>query len=121
MPAATLAADPPLDPPGDRVGSMRIARRAERRVFVGRPERELVQVGLADEDRAGLPQMRDRLAHPVPRRDPRARGTRRSSGRPANVEEVLDGDRHAVEWAAVAAGGELGVGSLRLTPWLRRP
>src|SRR5262249_23488467 len=37
----------------------RMTRRAEGRILVGRAERKLVKVGLADEYRAGLPQMRD--------------------------------------------------------------
>ena len=53
MPAATLTADPPLEPPGERVGFERIAGRPERRVAARRAERKLVQVGLADEDGAG--------------------------------------------------------------------
>ncbi len=113
MPAATLAADPPLDPPGDRVGIVRVARRPERRVLVGRPERELVQVGLADEHRAGLAQVGDRrriafgdvaVAHA------RRRGRRHA----ADVEQVLDRDRHAVQRTAVVAGGQLLIGLARL-------
>jgi len=39
---------------------VRISGGPEGRVLVCRAERELVQVGLADEDGARLPQMRDR-------------------------------------------------------------
>ena len=96
---------------------VRIARRTERRVLVRRAERELVQVGLADEHRAGLPQMGDgrrvalgdvALAHA------RRRGGRRA----ADVEQILDRDRHAVQRSAVVAGGELAVGVARLLPRL---
>jgi len=38
---------------------MRIARGTERRVLVGRAERELVEVRLADEDRSRVTQSRD--------------------------------------------------------------
>ena len=57
-PAATATADPPLDPPGMRFERPGIARRAERRVFGGRPHRELVAVGLADDHGAGARQAR---------------------------------------------------------------
>ena len=59
MPAATATADPPLDPPGMRSERPRIARRAERRVLGRRSHRELVAVGLADDDRAGRLEPRD--------------------------------------------------------------
>ena len=64
MPDATAAAEPPLDPPGDRDGSCGIADRAKSRILAGRAERELVEVGLADEHRAGLAQTprHDRVA-----------------------------------------------------------
>ena len=59
MPAATLIADPPLDPPGERVTSCGLCAGPEGRLLVGDAERELVQVGLADEHGAGAPQLRD--------------------------------------------------------------
>ena len=120
MPAATLAADPPLDPPGDRDGIVRIARRTERRVFVRRAERELVKIGLADEHRAGL------------RADAAIAGASRSAtwpsrtrdaavvGSAADVEQILDRDRHAVQRAAIVPGGELAIGLARLPPRLVR-
>ena len=75
MPAATLAADPPLDPPGDRVGSCGLRAGAERGVLVRRAERELVQVGLADE-RPRRPGAGARSpARRARRRAPRARAT----------------------------------------------
>ena len=48
-PAATAAAEPPLDPPGVRLVVPRIARGEERRVLGGRAHRELVHVRLADD------------------------------------------------------------------------
>ena len=70
IPAATATADPPLDPPGMRSVRPRISRRAERRVLGRRAHRELVAVGLADDDRAG-------------RFEPRRRPSRRTAGRSA--------------------------------------
>ena len=93
---------------------VRVARRSERRILVGRAERELVQVGLAQEDRTGLAKMRDRRA--VARGDmPVADARRRRRRDAAHVEQVLDRDRDAVQRAAIAAGGDLTVGVLRLT------
>ena len=48
-PAATAAAEPPLEPPGTRVEVVRVAGRAERRVLGRRTHRELVEVRLADD------------------------------------------------------------------------
>ncbi len=47
-PAATAAALPPDDPPGTRVGVVRVAGGAEGRVLGRRAHGELVEVGLAD-------------------------------------------------------------------------
>ena len=52
MPSAIAAADPPLDPGRSRHVD-RIANGAECRLIAGGAERELVQVGLADDDGAG--------------------------------------------------------------------
>ena len=54
-PARTDAADPPEEPPGERVSIERMHDRTVRGVLVGRAQRELVEVRLADEDRAGRP------------------------------------------------------------------
>ena len=90
-----------------------IARGAERRILVRRAERELVQVGLADEDGACLAQVRDgrRVAcgH-VAVAHARGGGRRRA----ADVEQILERDRDAVQRAAVAPGRELAVGLARL-------
>ena len=114
MPAATLTADPPLDPPGDRDGRRRVARRTERRVLVRRAEGELVQVGLADEHRAGLPQVARSTGASCVGDVALAHARRRRRRRARDVEEVLDRDRHAVQRSAVVAGGELAVGLARL-------
>ncbi len=45
-PAATSAAEPPLDPPGTQVGVERVVDAAERGVFRRRAHRELVEIGL---------------------------------------------------------------------------
>ena len=82
----------------------RMAGGPERRVLVGRAERELVQVGLADQHRAGLAQRRNRrrvaIGDVIPA-DARGGGGRRS----AYVEQILDGDWHAVQRATIVAGG----------------
>ena len=52
--ATTAAADPPLDPPGMRVGSTGIARRAKERIDRRHAAAELVGVGLAEHHRAGI-------------------------------------------------------------------
>ena len=106
MPAATETADPLLEPPGDRSGVEGVAGGAERRVLPGGAERELVQVALADDDRAGRPEPR------YYRRVSDRRGTARNPGggggrRAGEVDDVLDGHRHAVQGAAIPARGDL--------------
>ena len=59
MPSTSATAAPALDPPADRDAIVRIAHRAERGLVARRAERELVQVGLADDDGAGAAQVRD--------------------------------------------------------------
>ena len=54
VPCATAAAEPPLEPPGTRSRINGIANRAERGILVGRTHRELVAIGLADDDAACL-------------------------------------------------------------------
>ena len=96
MPVATAIADPPLDPPGDRDGSLRVARGTKRGFLAGRAERELVQVALADENRAGTTQSRrDRGIRRGRRgrRHPRP-GRRRHA---ALVDEILERDGNAVQ------------------------
>ena len=51
-PAATAAAEPPLEPPGHARRVVRVAGGPERRVLGGRAHRELVEVGLGHGDRA---------------------------------------------------------------------
>ena len=52
-PAATATAEPELDPPGISAGLKRIARNAVGRAHADEAGRELIEVGLADDDRAG--------------------------------------------------------------------
>ena len=59
-PAATATAEPELDPPGMSVGIERIARHAIRRAHADQPGRELIEIGLADDDGAGCAQARHR-------------------------------------------------------------
>src|SRR6266699_4717992 len=87
--------------------------RTERRVLARGPERELVQVGFADEHGAGLAEMRKgRRVTPgnVPIAHPRCR--RRWNA--AQVEQILDRDRYTMERAAIVAGCDFAVGFTRL-------
>ena len=59
MPVRTAIADPPLEPPGDRVSSMGCRASPQPESSRRRAERELVQVGAADEHRAGVRKTRD--------------------------------------------------------------
>ena len=105
--------------PADRDGSTGWRTGAERGLVAGRPERELVQVGLADDDRAGLAQPpHDRR---VGRRRSRA-GTSEPAvvGVPRDVDEILHRDRNAVQRAAIPAGGNLAVGLGGVGERLRR-
>ena len=58
-PAATATAEPELDPPGISVRLEGVARHAVGRAHADQAGRELIEVGLADDDRAGAPQPRD--------------------------------------------------------------
>ena len=51
-PAATATAEPELEPPGTS-GVERVARHAIGRAHADQAGRELVEIGLADDDRAG--------------------------------------------------------------------
>ena len=120
MPAATLAADPPLEPPGDRVGSCWMTGGTEGGFLVGRAERELVEIGLPDQHGPGFPQGHDHrrvVAGDVPL----AHAGRGGGRRPGDIDQVLDGDRDAVQRTAIASGRELAIGLARLLPCGRRP
>ena len=68
-PAATAAAEPPLEPPGTRVDVPGVVGGAERGVLGRRAHRELVHVGLAERDRG-----RRRCPADTPRRRTAGRG-----------------------------------------------
>ncbi len=87
---AARPAGHPLAVPGIAAGAER--GRVGRRRAVG----ELVEIRLSEHDRAGLPKSRD--GGRVSGGDPAFEETR-GTGRPCagHVEQVLDGDRHAVE------------------------
>ena len=85
-----------------------MADAAKRRVLARRPECELVEIGLADQNRAGASKLRDdrrirgghvSFAH--------ARGCRRRHAR--NVDQVLDRDGDAVQRSAVAPRRQLAI------------
>ena len=83
--------------------SPRINRRSEVAGNVGRAHRKLVQVGLAEQDRARPPQV-GRDGRFVRRheafQDPRARGRPDAAG----AEQILDRERDALERPGLAAG-----------------
>ena len=92
IPAATAAAEPPLDPPGVRLGVPRVAGDAPGHRLRERPEPQLGHRGLADDHRAGGAQAADDLRVG-------GRGDGERVGPPArevagDVDLVLDGDRH---------------------------
>jgi hypothetical protein len=104
--AATAAPDPPDDPPGMREGSLGLRVVPVWGVIGRHPERQLVGVVLAEQDRAGIrqPPCHGRIA----RRDvvpvDRGPGSGADAGR---VDEVLERDRDAVQGAPVPALGDL--------------
>ena len=119
IPAATLAADPPLDPPGDRAGScgLRAGPNAEsslvvpnanscRFVFPTKTAPAWRRCAMAGASRSATCPSRTRDAAVV--------------GSAADIEQVLDRDRHAVQRPAIVAGGELLVGFARLPQRLVR-
>ena len=120
MPAATLAAEPPLDPPGDRVGScgLRAGPNAESSLVVPNANscRLVLPMKTAPAWRrcaiAGASRSRD-----VALADARRGGRRRA----ADVDQILDRDRDAVQRPAVAAGGQLAVGLRAPAAAPRRP
>jgi hypothetical protein len=75
MPSSSATAAPPLDPPGRARRIERMAHRAEARLVARGAERELVQVRLADDDGAGLPEPLDEDGHRrgAPREAPSSR------------------------------------------------
>ena len=115
MPAATLAADPPLEPPGDRLTSwgLRAGPNADSSLVVPN----------ANSWRLVLPMMTAPASRSATitgaswRGDvPFAHAGRRGGRRAGDVDQILDGDRDAVKGAAIAPGGELAVGLARLLP-----
>ena len=91
-PAASAAAEPPLEPPAIAARVARVRHRAEVLVLGGRAVGELVQVGLADVRVAGRleqPHRLGRLARHVLGEQDRAVG----GDEPGRVEQVLDRER----------------------------
>ena len=94
-PVATASADPELDPPEIRFAAEHAARHRVRRAGAVQPGGELVEVGLADVDRA-----RRRAAAHHRRGGGRLVGVVRAGQRgrhPGDVDAVLDPERHAVQ------------------------
>ena len=118
MPAATAAAEPPLEPPGERARVARVVHGPECRFIARRAQRELVKVGFAEDDGAGLAQPGHDsgvgVRH-VPR--PHARCSRRRE--PLHIDDVLDGNRSAVQRTARPPVPELFVECARLLHGVR--
>ena len=87
----------------------RMTHGSERRLLAGRAEGELVEIGLADEDRAGLAQPRDdrRVRAGIARRQRRPRRRRRAG----DVDQILHGHGNAVQGAA--GSGRRAISALR--------
>src|SRR5258708_2205489 len=80
----------------DARGIVRIARRTKRRVVVGRAKGELLQIGFAEHDRAGVEQVLHdwRVAFRAMRRE----GGRSAGGRKiGRIDVVLERERHPVQ------------------------
>ena len=77
----------------DAIGRERAARPAVRRARADEAGRELVEVGLAEADRAGLDQLRNRCR--VAARQVGERRARRGGREAGDVDVVLDRERHA--------------------------
>ena len=99
-PAATAAAEPPLEPPGTRARIPRVAGQAEGGVLGRRAHRELVHVGLAERDQPGRLRTGCTTSASYERavalEDARAGRGRHA----ARAEQVLERDRHALQPAA---------------------
>ncbi len=100
-PAATADGRPAARPARRRGRVPRVARRAERRVLGRRSHRELVAVGLADDDGAGRLEPRRRRWRRRAGRSPRGSATPAVVAHAARAEVVLDRDRHAGERHAI--------------------
>ena len=120
MPAATLAAEPPLDPPGDRVASIRIARRTER----ASPRwscRTRTREGWSC--RSGRRRRRAAGRSParrLRRRDLRARGRPRSSATPATSNRSLSEIGTPCSGPRSTPASQLAIGGGGLLPRLVR-
>jgi len=120
MPSATDAADPPDDPPV-RTGRVdRMPRGTERRIPRSSCRRRT---------RAGWSCRRTRPPHRGASRSRVRRvpphGFRRTREpavvpEPRYVEQILDGDRHAVQWSTIAPGRDFAIRIARLRPLPRR-
>ena len=109
MPVATAMADPPLDPPGERDGSCGFLAGPKPESSRGGAEGELVEVGLADEHRAGFtqaPRHHRIRGGDVLLPDQRPRGGRRA----LEIDQVLEGEWNAVQRPKAASAGDLLVG-----------
>ncbi len=85
------------------------------RVLVGGSERELVKIGLADQNRTGLSEPRDHegvAAGHMARADA-GRGRCWNSG---DIDQILQRDRNPVQRSTVHAGGHLAIGNRSLLP-----
>ena len=99
-----------------------VVDRAERKIIAGPAIGKLVQIGLAEYDRAGRPQSRDRRRIFLRPKSPQRR--RSSGGRIiAGVDAVLDRDRQAEQGAKLRTGTPFAITGARIVEhavWFER-
>ena len=101
IPSCSATAAPELEPPAERVAIERILHGTEGRFIAGGAERKLVEIGLADQHRAGLTQpLDDRCVATWPARRHCGPGGR---GRAGDVDQILHRHRDPVKRTAVLA------------------
>ena len=96
MPVASAAPSPPEEPPDRALGVVRVARGAVDEVVGVVVERELGDVGLAEQDRARAAQVARHgrvLGRDVALEDLRPV----AAGHPGDLDALLGGERHAVQ------------------------
>ena len=100
IPAASAAAEPPLDPPATRSVSAGISHGAEVRIVGGHAVGQLVQAGLADGDRARFVQAGDNVRIAIRNEIGEELGAPRRADA-LGEEAVLVGDGNAVQRASI--------------------
>ena len=92
MPRATATAEPELEPPGTSAGSQAVARHGIGRAHADEAGGELVEIGLADDERARALRSRATASASRSRRIGKVR-TGRGGRQAGDVDVVLDRER----------------------------